>query len=241
MLPLSPRPTACALALAGVLVCAPLADLGAQAGSAAPQSATPQSGAPYPQAAPDGPPAAQGGNLQRQQLEQRVRQRFEQIVRQRLHLTDEQLTELRQTNQHFAAPRRALAERERGLRQAMRQELRDGDAANQPLLASQIDSIFALQRSRLDLLMSEQRELARFLTPAQRVQYYALQEQLRLRVEQMRRQQLALQRGFDGGGGGAAGAAPYGNGAGGGGGGGGRGRRSAGAAGVEPGADTLQP
>ncbi len=202
--------------IAGValmLAAAPLVGLEAQATAAPvqppPRSSGAQSVAPgtepgtEPDAgtqtpAPYGPPASRGAaTLQRQQLEQRVRQRFEQIVRTRLQLTDQQVVELRQTNERFAAPRRALAERERGLRHAMRQELRDTGPRNQGLLAAQIDSILAIQRTRLDLLASEQRELSRFLTPAQRVQYYALQEQLRQRVEQMRRQQqMRMQMGL---------------------------------------------
>jgi periplasmic protein CpxP/Spy len=236
--------------LALMLATAPLAELEAQA-TAAPVQPPPrnpgvQSGAPgseptmAPEAgaqppAPYGAPEARGGgNLQRQQLELLVRRRFEQIVRARLQLTDQQVAELRQTNQHYAAPRRALAERERGLRQAMRQELRDTSPRNQALLGAQIDSILVIQRTRLDLLASEQRELSRFLTPAQRVQYYALQEQLRQRVEQMRRQQqMRMQMGLQPG-------APYAPG-----GGGGRGRQGVAPPGAGPGAtpgyDTLRP
>ena len=113
----------------------------------------------------------------------RLRQEFERIVRQRLALTDEQVAKLRATNQRFAPERRALNERERGIRQAMRVEMQPGVAANDPHLSALIDSLFAVQRSRLETVQAEQRELATFLTPSQRVRYFALQEQMRRRIQ----------------------------------------------------------
>jgi hypothetical protein len=141
-------------------------------------------GGPEPMRGAGQGPGAQGPL--RQQLEQRLRMRVEQVVRQRLHLNDEQMQRLRQSNSRWAPRRRELATRERGIRAEMRQELRAGGTADQQHLSVLIDSLFVLQRSRLDMLQDEQRELSTFLTPEQRVRYYALQEQLRRRVEAMR-------------------------------------------------------
>ncbi len=132
-------------------------------------------------AAQNAPPGAR-----RQMLVQRIRERFEQVVRQRLQLTDTQMVRLRETNARFDGERRALTERERSVRQQMRQQLIPGVAADQDRLATLIDSLFAIQRQRLDLVEQEQRDLSAYLTPVQRVQYYALQEQLRRRLEQFR-------------------------------------------------------
>lgn len=151
---------------------------------------------------PQGGRGAQAG-ARRQALVQAIRQRFEQVVRQRLQLNDTQMVKLRETNARFEGERRALTERERWVRQQMRAQLVPGVAADQNRVAALIDSLFALQRDRLDLLQREQRELAGYLTPLQRVQYYALQEQLRRRLEQVR--QRMQQRGA---GQGAAGVAP---------------------------------
>jgi LTXXQ motif family protein len=126
----------------------------------------------------------------RQQLEQRVRVQFERIVRQRLGLTDAQMAQLRASNQRFAPERRALNVRERQIRQSIRAELQPGGTPDETRVASLTDSLFALQRQRLDMLQSEQRELGTFLSPSQRVRYYALQEQLRRRVEAMQRMRL---------------------------------------------------
>jgi flagellar biosynthesis GTPase FlhF len=126
------------------------------------------------------------GGPRRQMLEQRVRERFEQIVRQRLQLTDEQMDKLRKTNQRFATQRRALTEEERGLRSEIRRELQPGVAANQTHVAALTDSLFAIQHQRLDMAQAEQKELATYLSPVQRVRFYGLQEQLRRRLELIR-------------------------------------------------------
>jgi hypothetical protein len=169
---------------------------------AVPQSVPPQSFGPggVRQSVPGGQfgPAQPPAGAPRQQLEQRLRQQFEQIVRQRLQLTDAQVAQLRATNQQFAPQRRDLATRERQIRQAMRAELQPGTAPDETRLSTLIDSLFALQRQRIDMLQSEQHQLATFLTPSQRVRYYALQEQLRRRVEQMRQRQQMMQ-GMQGG------------------------------------------
>ncbi len=151
---------------------------------------TPQSGTGPPGAAASGDthgdadlgPAAP----RRQLLEQRVRQRFEQIVRQRLQLTDEQVQRLRQTNQRFSVERRRLTDHEREMRGEIRRELQPGVAANQDHVAALTDSLFTIQRQRLDAAQAEQKELAGYLTPVQRVRYYGLQEQLRRRLELIR-------------------------------------------------------
>lgn len=137
-----------------------------------------------------GGPGGGPGGARREALVEQLQQRFGLIVRQRLRLTDDQAARLRQTNQRFGVQRRALNERERAVREAMRQELQPGVAANQEHLGSLIDSLIVLQRERLDVFQSEQRDEAQYLTPLQRVQYYGLQEQLRRRLEEIRRRRL---------------------------------------------------
>jgi periplasmic protein CpxP/Spy len=121
----------------------------------------------------------------RQQLERRIRRRFAQVVQTRLGLTDAQMAQLRATNAKFGAQRRPLAARERSIRQALRGEMRPGVAADQDRVSSLTDSLFQIQRERLDLAQAEQKELSGYLSPVQRVQYYALQEALRRRLEQL--------------------------------------------------------
>ena len=59
-------------------------------------------------------------------------------------------------------------------------------------MAAALDRVLQLQRQRLDLMADEQKDLAGFLTPVQRAKYAALQEQIRRRVENARRQRAAL-------------------------------------------------
>jgi protein CpxP len=119
----------------------------------------------------------------RRQLEQMVRARWLAVVRQRLQLTDAQLARLQETNRHFSNQRQQLNRAEHGVRAEMRGQLTGVATADDKRLAVLIDSLLDIQRQRLEIVQAEQRELAMFLTPLQRVRYLALQEQLRQRVE----------------------------------------------------------
>jgi hypothetical protein len=147
---------------------------------------------------------AQPGGVGRRALEQRIRERFAHVVQTRLALTDAQMAQLRATNQRFGGRRRALSVSERGVRQSLQGELRPGVAANQAHVSALMDSLLAIQRERLDLVQEEQRELAGYLTPVQRVRYYALQQALRKRLDQLQQVVAAhpplFKRGQGGGG-----------------------------------------
>lgn len=133
-----------------------------------------------------GPP--DGARPERRLLEQRVRERFEQLLKERLSLSDSQLTRVIEVNARLDARRRTLYSEERTLRLEMREALGGGDdPAAQERIARLLDRTLSVQRSRLDLMETEQRELAKFLTPLQRARYLGLQEQLRRRVDDMRR------------------------------------------------------
>ena len=131
---------------------------------------------------------AGAGAPQRQQLEARLRQGLWRIAKNRIGFTDEQMTRLAATSRTFDERRRVLATREREERQALRREILAGSNANQPRIATSLDRVLQLQRDRLDLQIEEQRQFAAFMTPLQRAKYAALQEQLRRRVEMLRRQ-----------------------------------------------------
>lgn len=121
-------------------------------------------------------------------LERRFRERYEQVVRERLALTDAQLAQLVEVNRRLDGRRRELFTEERTVRREMRQALQAPDGqANQDRVAELMDRAIRVQRSRLDLLETEQRELSAFLTPTQRAKYMGMQEQLRRRADEMRR------------------------------------------------------
>jgi hypothetical protein len=131
-------------------------------------------------------PHADSAPARRQMLEQRVRQRMAAVVRERLGLSDEQMRRLGEVNRTIEAERRQLNEQERDLRVGLRAELVRGDSANQDRVARFVDQLIDVQRRRVDLLSREQRALAAFMTPVQRAQYLAIQDQLRRRMEEMR-------------------------------------------------------
>lgn len=138
------------------------------------------------------PPGERGGPpgdpATRRALEQRFRERFEQVLKQRLALTDSQLARVIAVNGRLDARRRELFMEERSVRAEMRDAIDGGDdAAAQERVAQLLERAMKVQRARLDLVETEQRELSAFLTPLQRAKYLGLQEQLRRRVDDMRR------------------------------------------------------
>lgn len=127
------------------------------------------------------PPRA--GN--RAALEQQFRERTARLTQQRLGLTDPQLRRLEQTNARFAPQLRQLATQEREVRRQLRQEMMAGNSANQQHVGELLDASIRLQKQRIAIIESEQKDLAGFLTPIQRARYIALQAQFRKRAEEL--------------------------------------------------------
>ena len=132
----------------------------------------------------------QDPNPRRQMLEQRLRERTGEIVQRRLGLTDAQMKQLQSTNQQFEQRRMQMLTRERDVRRNLRSELILGDKANQNKVAQLLDETMSLERQRLDLVQSEQRELAKFLTPVQRARLFGLQNEMRRRPQELRSRQM---------------------------------------------------
>lgn len=124
----------------------------------------------------------------RQLLEQRLRERTGELVRQRLQLTPDQMTKLQAANRQFEQQRAALLMKERDVRQELRKQLTSG-TADQNRVGVLLDQAMQLERQRLDLQQSEQRELARFLTPVQRAKLFGLQNEMRRRAQELRNRQ----------------------------------------------------
>lgn len=132
---------------------------------------------------PPPPPAAE-----RDSLEARVRQRMAEVVRRQLGLNNDQMRKLGETNRRFEVQRRELLTRERDVRMDLRDEMESGDTTRQVQVARLLDQMLVVQRQRTDQLEAEQKELATFLTPIQRAKYFAMEEQIRRRVMEMREQ-----------------------------------------------------
>lgn len=124
----------------------------------------------------------------RQQMERQLRQRLWRVAREQVGLTDAQMTKLGETNRRYDARRRSLNQQERAERSVLHQQILAGDRADQARIATSLDRLLQLQRQRVDLQAEEQRELSGFMTPLQRARFAALQEQVRRRVEALRRE-----------------------------------------------------
>jgi len=122
-------------------------------------------------------------------LEQRLRERTGQMVQRRLELTDDQMKKLQSANQQFEKRRGDLIAREREVRRGLRAQML-AEKPDQNRVSQLLDQTMQLERQRLDLVQSEQRELARFLTPVQRAKLFAIQTELRRRTQQLRNQRL---------------------------------------------------
>ena len=131
-------------------------------------------------AQPDRPPG------DRPALEKRFRERLESVMRQRLGLNDEQARKLQDANGRFEGRRRELFGEERQIRMGLRRALENDSTASNDEVSGLLDRALRLQRQRLDLMESEQKELATFLTPIQRAKYFGLQEQVRRQIDDMR-------------------------------------------------------
>ena len=123
----------------------------------------------------------------RAQLERRFQQMLFQMTRRRVGLTDTQMNQLVPINRRFESQRRQLQRQERETRLSLRDAMRDTAQVDQAQINGYLDKLVQLQRQRVDLFAQEQRDLAQFMTPLQRARYTALQEQVRRRVEQLRR------------------------------------------------------
>jgi len=135
------------------------------------------------QAAPPDPPGPR-----RQMLEQRLRERTGDLVRRRLQLNDDQMTKLQAANRQFEQQRTSLLMKERDVRRELRQQLMS-NTADQNRVASLLDQAMQLERQRIDLMQTEQRELAKFLTPVQRAKLFGLQNEMRRRAQELRNRQ----------------------------------------------------
>ena len=120
-------------------------------------------------------------------LQQQIRRTLWRVTKQRLSLSDDQMLRLERTSQRFEYQRRGLAQEEKAQRIAMRVEILADSAANQGAIATALDQLHSIQQRRLDLQAAEQKEFEAFLTPLQRARFMALQEQVRRRLQEVRR------------------------------------------------------
>lgn len=128
----------------------------------------------------------------RAEVEARLRERFSGAVRQQLGLNDTQVHKLQDHNRKFADRRLMLVQRDRDSRAVLREELQRDQKADNPKVAVALQELLTVQRERSALLEDEDKSLGEFLTPVQRARYFALQEMIRKRIEDLRRRAAAV-------------------------------------------------
>jgi Spy/CpxP family protein refolding chaperone len=126
----------------------------------------------------------------RARLEGQLRQGFARLVRQRIGLTDDQMARLGPMSQRHEQQRRQLQNEERDTRLSLRASIRNSQSADAKLVDQLLQRMVDIQKRRVQLLETEQRDLATIMTPIQRAQFMALQEQIRRRLEQMRQRRM---------------------------------------------------
>jgi len=125
---------------------------------------------------------------QTQQLRDQIRVRWQQVVRRQLDLKPDQAARLQQTEDRFAADRRAIAQRQRGVQEALRGQLQPGIAANADSVRRLMDARDQNRAALAQLERDEDKEMAGYLTPVQRARYQVLRQRLQERIVEMRRQ-----------------------------------------------------
>jgi protein CpxP len=125
---------------------------------------------------------------ERQLLQRQVRQAFAKAVRRQLNLSDDQMRKLQSVDLKYERQRVALLRDERQARQGLKSTMDDSANVDQAKVDSYLSRLVKAQRTRADLLESEQKELAGFLTPLQRAKYFAMKERLNRRMQELAQQ-----------------------------------------------------
>jgi Spy/CpxP family protein refolding chaperone len=139
-----------------------------------------------------GPPA--GDSLGAPREVRAVRQAIERLIRTQVRPTDAQMKQLQAIDARFEPRRAKLNRDEMQVRRQLRQAMTDSANVDEAKIGDLLDRMIAFPGQRAALVESEQKELARVLTPIQRARYHAIQEQLRRRIEQGRGGQAARGR-----------------------------------------------
>jgi hypothetical protein len=129
---------------------------------------------------------ANGNKARQERLAGQVREAFARVVKQRLNLTDDQARKLKDVDDRYDAQRDEVAQQEREARQNLRAALAEPKGADQSKIDANMSVITNAQKRRAEILESEQKELGTFMTPRQRVQYFALRDNFQRRIQALR-------------------------------------------------------
>ena len=131
--------------------------------------------------------------VQEVEMRDRIQENFLARAKEQMGLTDDQMTKLRAAEQRVATKRRTIEQEIRRLNGALAEQLRPGIAAKEDVVTKSLDSLGTLRVSYAQVFKEEQRELATFLTPVQRAQFYRMREQMVDRVREVRQDRTGRQ------------------------------------------------
>jgi Spy/CpxP family protein refolding chaperone len=121
-----------------------------------------------------------------QELRQRIRQRWHERVSQDLNLSSDQVAKLQDTEGRFTLRRREIAERQRAINEALREQLQPGVAANSDSVRKLMGARDRNRRALAELDQDENKEIAAFLSPVQHARYQMMREQMQRRIDHIR-------------------------------------------------------
>jgi periplasmic protein CpxP/Spy len=108
-------------------------------------------------------------------------------VRRQLNLDAGKMQQLQRVDQKYEQQRRQVLKSEREARLNLKTAMQDSTGhPDQDKIAQYMDQLVHGQRQRADLLEGEQKELAGFLSPLQRAQYFALKERVTRKLMELR-------------------------------------------------------
>jgi Spy/CpxP family protein refolding chaperone len=93
-----------------------------------------------------------------------------------------------QLERRIEEQRQSLNRLEQQARISLREEVLLADTSRNPVVAQLIDQMLKAQNQKADLLATEQKELATFMTPMQRAKVFGIEDLIRRRVNDMLRQ-----------------------------------------------------
>lgn len=120
------------------------------------------------------------------EMRSRIEQAFVARAKEEMGLSEEQTTKLVATERKMTERRRIIERETRRLNGVLAEQLRPGIAAKDDVVKSSLDSLGTLRVGFAQIFRDEQRELATFLTPVQRAQFYRMRERMMDRVAEVR-------------------------------------------------------
>ena len=139
------------------------------------------------------------GRPNRAALRQMVIERFLQTFHDQAGLTSDQDQKFRDVFRQAMQQRQVAQQHEQELWRALEAQMRPGVAADADSVNKLLDDIITQRAADVDLLRSENQQLAQFLSPVQRAQFAIMWERFQQQVQDiMRRRMLQMRNGAGG-------------------------------------------